>query len=170
MLSFKVDDPTFTPRLQTKSVKPPKPPAGLAAVLVGSSDLSSELVVAIDSDGTMTVQLHAPRLEASGAARATVRRFRDLSTFALADVPIVGYDVATEHAVTGKVSVAVTWTSEAEDGSCDIAGSALADGSWSQGLLRFGVVAHHSFSNEVVRLVSTNPFPTGRPRVGRHQN
>ncbi len=170
MLCLKVDDPTVHARLQTKSIKPPRPPAGLAAVLIGSSDLSSELVVAVDAGATMTVQLHAPRLEASGAASAVIRRFRDGSVFALADVPVAGYDVASDRRVAGKVSVGLSWSPEADDGSTDIAGSALAEGSWSRGPLKYGVVAHHSFSSKVVRLLSTAPFSTGWDRARLHQS
>lgn len=168
VMSSVVDAPVASyVTLQTKSVRPPRPPAGLAAVLLDEHDVGCELVVAVDADDLMTVQLHAHGLEAGGAARATVRRFRDLSTFALADIAVIGYDTTAGRCVTGTVNVGLTWA--AGGSASSVAGSALAEGDWTGGLFRFGTVSHHSFNRRVVRLISTSPLPAPRFRSLNHR-
>lgn len=159
------NDVPFEPALvQTKPLRPPRPPAGLAAVLVDKYESGSELIIAVETDDTVTVQLRTHGLEASGSAAAVVKRFRDLSTFALADVPIVGNERRSKRCVAGKVSVGLVWSSSGNPGSTFVAGTALADGNWSGGLIRFSSADHYSFSRKMVRLICTTPFPQTRSR------
>lgn len=169
VMSSVVDAPVASyATLQTKSVRPPRPPAGLAAVLLDDHDIGSELVVAVDTDDSMTVQLHAHGLDASGASPATVRRFRDQSCFALADIPVIGYDRTADRSVSGKISIGLTWAGSSGSAT-PVAGTALAEGDWTGGLFRFGTVSQHSFNRRVVRLISTQPFPPARPRLSAYQ-
>lgn len=152
------------PTLQHSASRPPSPPCGLAATMLDDFASGTELVLAIDPDGLMTVKLHANGLRATGAAQAVTKRFRDQSVLAIGDVPVLGIETQTGRCVNGKVSIGITWTAELDGSPAEVAGTALAEGNWVGGPFRFTTVAQHSFNRKVIRLVADEPLlsPTRR--------
>ncbi|MEL7209286.1 MAG: hypothetical protein AAGK32_13805, partial [Actinomycetota bacterium] len=147
--------------LETRG-QPPRPPVGLAAVLLDEADSRSELTASIDLDEIVTVSLYAHGLEARGRAAATIRRFPDRSALAVATVPLAGYDTATDQCVTGNVSLAISWSAPGPDGTTEVAGTALAEGTWGGRPLRFAAVDGHRFNHNVFRLAAQPPPRTDR--------
>lgn len=147
-----IDDPVAPFAILQTRGQPPRPPVGLAAVLLDEADSRSELTASIDLDDIVNVTLSCHGLEAGGSAPATVRTFPDESVIAVATVDVAGYDATLDRCVTGSVSLALSWTAEDFDGAKQVAGTALAEGTWGSQPLRFGAIAHHGFNHNVIRL------------------
>jgi len=130
--------------------------AGLAVVFDAGS-VTAELGVVVDADGLMALNMSTPNLRVEGSRRAKLQHCRDGSIFAWADVAVLGYCATVQRCVNGRISVGITWTTELNR---RVAGTAVAEGPWSESPLLFDSVTSHSFNRGIVRLLSSWPRPS----------
>ncbi len=129
--------------------------AGLAVVFDAGS-VTAELAVVVDVDGLMILNMSTPNLRVEGSRRAKLQQCRDGSTFAWADVAVLGYCETAQRCINGRISVGITWTTEPNR---RVAGTAVAKGPWGESPLLFDSVTSHSFNRGIVRLLSSPPRP-----------
>ncbi len=132
--------------------RPPRPPHGVTVVFLDQFEVGSELMVEIDPTDLIKVSLKANGIDVSGAAPATVRHLGDASLFALADVPVAGFDSLAQRGTKGRVSIGLTIETPGSDEAATVAASALAEGDWTGGLLRFSKVARHNLQRRTIWL------------------